>query len=173
MIIKYGIFQTILQLYLNTHLLFSIEKIGFILGSYIAGQVLALFVAGILSDRFGRKTVLIIGFGISAFSIFSLTIIKSLELMLITGFITGIGEAIIITTMNTLLFDIAPSTLRGGIMGLYRTFSDIGAFLGPIFLIMLYTLFGPTIPFYISTLIALTNIIIILGIKQVRPPSES
>jgi MFS family permease len=163
---RQGIFQTIFQLYLNSYLLFPVERIGIILSSSIAGRVIAIMVAGVLSDRFGRKPVLLIGFALSATSLFSLTILKNFGLMLVACFILGMGEGFDTTTLIALLFDIAPASIRGGVIGLYRTFHDIGGFLGPIILMILYALSGPRIPFYISTLFAITNFIIILRIKK-------
>jgi MFS family permease len=67
-----------------------------------------------------------------------------------------------------LLTDIAPANARGGAVGLYRTFMDIGGFFGPIIFMMLYLEFTPLTPFYVAAAIIITNISMIL-ITKTKP----
>jgi MFS family permease len=128
----------------------------------VLGQVLALLVAGALSDRFGRKPVLVVGFVISGLSALVFTFTRSLPLLLLSGFVSGAGEALDMTTLLALLTDITPPNARGGAMGLYRTFMDVGGFLGPVVFMLAYTGYGPFTPFYVGAALSLFNAVTIL-----------
>ncbi|TFH14731.1 MFS transporter [Candidatus Bathyarchaeota archaeon] len=170
MLVIQGIFQTVLQLYLNKNMGLSVGDIGWVISMKVAGQIIFLLIAGYLSDKYGRKPVLAFGFGVGALSIISFILSKSFAGLLLSGFLGGVGEGLGITTLLALLTDIAPANARGGAVGLYRTFMDIGGFFGPIIFMILYTRFTPLTPFYVATAIILVNISMIL-ITKTKPAS--
>jgi len=157
-----GIFQTVLQLFLNQQLGFTVGDIGWVVSMKILGQVLSLLVAGVLSDRFGRKPVLVVGFAISGLSVFMFTLSSSLPFLLLSGFVAGVGEGLDMTTILALLTDIAPPNARGGAVGLFRTFMDVGGFLGPMVFMLAYTGYSPLTPFYLGAAVNLFNATFIL-----------
>ena len=140
-------------------------NIGWIVGMRIAGMVIFLFIAGILSDRFGRKPVLILGYIVNGISFFFFTLFENLVLLLFTSFLGGAGDGLGMTTLMALLTDITPSDSRGLIIGFFRTFQDIGGFVGPLVLMLFYSEIGMFFPFYLGTVICLSNIISISRVK--------
>ncbi len=170
MLVIQGIFQTVLQLYLNKNMGLSVGDIGWVISMKVAGQIIFLLIAGYLSDKYGRKPVLAFGFGVGALSIISFILSKSFAGLLFSGFLGGVGEGLGITTLLALLTDIAPANARGGAVGLYRTFMDIGGFFGPIIFMILYTRFTPLTPFYVATAIILVNISMVL-LTKTKPAS--
>jgi MFS family permease len=157
-----GIFQTVLQLFLNQQIGLTVAGIGWVVSMKILGQVLSLLVAGILSDKFGRKPVLVVGFTISGLSVFMFTISRSMPFLLLSGFVAGVGEGLDMTTILALLTDIAPPNARGGAVGLFRTFMDVGGFLGPMIFMLVYTGYGPLTPFYLGAAVNVINAAFIL-----------
>jgi len=170
MLIMQGVFQTVFQLYLNEALLISVEYIGLVISFRIAGQIASLVTAGMLSDRLGRRPVLIAGFTICAVTIFAFTAVDTLELLLVVGLVEGLGEGFGMTTLIALLSDIAPPSIRGGAIGLYRTFMDIGGFTGPILFMLLYNSYGALSVFYVGSALNLLNILLM---ATFRTRSES
>jgi len=156
-----GVFQTVLQLFLNQQVGLTVAGIGWVVSMKVLGQVLSLLVAGMLSDRFGRKPVLVVGFFISGLSVFMFTLTRSLPFLLLSGFVAGVGEGLDMTTILALLTDIAPPNARGGAVGLYRTFMDVGGFLGPMVFMLVYTRYGPLTPFYVGVAVNLFNAVLI------------
>jgi DHA1 family multidrug resistance protein-like MFS transporter len=165
MLVIQGIFQTVLQLYLNKDMGLSVGDIGWVIGMKVAGQIVFLLIAGYLSDRYGRKPVLAAGFGMGALSLISFIVSGSLPGLLVSGFLGGVGEGLGITTLLALLTDIAPSNARGGAVGLYRTFMDAGGFFGPIIFMILYSNYVSLTPFYVATGILIVNILLVLTMK--------
>ncbi len=168
MMIMQGVFQTVFQLYLNQSLLMPVTYIGVVLSFRIAGQIVSLFMAGILSDRFGRRPVLIAGFVTCGLSLLGFTRVESFNALLALGFVEGIGEGFGITTLIALLSDIASPSVRGGTIGLYRTFQDIGGFAGPVIFMLVYSGFGPTSAFYLGAALNLFNIVLMVTFRT-RP----
>lgn len=166
MLIMQGIFQTVFQLYLNLGLNFAVSAIGLILSARIAGQIISLVSAGILSDKVGRIPVLFIGFVVCGVILFAFTLTSSYPLLLILGFVEGLGEGFGLTTLIALLTDIAPPSVRGGAVGLFRTFQDIGGFAGPILFMILYNGFGPVAALYVAAAVNFVNVGLIMAYKS-------
>jgi DHA1 family multidrug resistance protein-like MFS transporter len=166
MLIMQGIFQTVFQLYLNLGLTFAVSAIGLILSARIAGQIISLISAGILSDKVGRIPVLFVGFVVCGVILFAFTLTNSYPLLLVLGFVEGLGEGFGLTTLIALLTDIAPPSVRGGAVGLFRTFQDIGGFAGPILFMVLYNGFGPLAAFYVAAAVNVVNVGLIMVYKS-------
>ena len=166
MLVMQGVFQTILQLYLKKTLLFDIESIGLIVSMKVLGQVPALVAAGMLSDKFGRKPILLAGFGVSAASLFLLTKVDSFGGLMLVNFLGGVGEGLDMTTLIAWLTDITPSNFKGGTMGLFRTFMDVGGFIGPILFMLMFSSFSPNIAFYLGMALNLVNLLLISTIRS-------
>ena len=69
------------------------------------------------------------------------------------------------TTLLSLLTDIAPPNARGGAIGLYRTFMDIGGFIGPIAFMIVYTSVSFTSTFYLGAAISLMAVLLSVTIR--------
>jgi len=171
MLVMQGIFATVLQLYLNKELLFPEAHIGLIISLRIAGHVLAAFSSGFLADRFGRKTIVLTGFLIDAGCLAAFTAIYSLEMFLAAGFFEGFGEGLVFTSLIVLLSDLSPPSARGGMLGFYRTFMDLGGFAGPIILLSVYASWSSQAAFWVAVLINIVNILLLITVK-IKPVSN-
>jgi MFS family permease len=161
MFTRFGMYQTVLQLYLNQILGLSVADIGWVISMRIAGMVLFLFVAGSLSDRYGRKPVLVAGYLVSGVALFAFSISDSWILLFISGLLAGAGDALDMTTLMALLTDIAPESARGAVVGLFRTFMDFGGFLGPIIYVIVFKQINPLSTFYLGILLSVLNILLV------------
>jgi DHA1 family multidrug resistance protein-like MFS transporter len=159
-LVMQGIQQTVLQLYLNQQVGLTVAGIGWVVSSYVLGQVIALPTAGNISDRFGRKPVLMVGFTIRLAGVLLFTISGDMLVLLLSGLVSGIGEGLTMTTCLALLTDIVPHAARGGAVGLYRTFMDIGGFLGPLVFMVAYDDYSPLTPFYAAAGLCVINIVL-------------
>lgn len=66
MFVMQGVMSTVFQLYLHQQLNLSVEVIGIVMSARTAGLILATVFAGYLSDRLGRKPVILGGFVIAS-----------------------------------------------------------------------------------------------------------
>jgi len=124
--------------------------------------------AGILSDRLGRKPVLIAGYVISASGFLAFTLMGDFGVMLLTALLQGIGEGFGFTTLIALLTDLAPPEIRGGVIGFYRTFNDVGGFFGPIVFMLVYGASGAATVFQLCATLNLFSIVLVLSLRAKR-----
>lgn len=82
---------------------------------------------GILSDRFGRATLLLFGFGLMALLLFSFGQAKTAYQAWLLFILYGGVIAIIETVPRALVSDIVPSEVRGTALGLYHTYVGVAA----------------------------------------------
>jgi predicted MFS family arabinose efflux permease len=116
--------------------------------SLVAGvSMISLFVLGTLSDRRGRKTVLLPGIFFAAIATIILLLPQPSNPFLMSCVFLGLG-AIINSMPNILLSDLAPPNVFGRVMGLNRIFADSGYFSGSIFAGILLDHYGFKIPLY-------------------------
>lgn len=71
----------------------NVNRAQLVLTAFVAGMGLGLFFAGPLSDAYGRKRVITLGFGIYALAAIAAVFAQSLEMLLVARFVQGLGAA--------------------------------------------------------------------------------
>ncbi|MEM2027921.1 MAG: MFS transporter, partial [Candidatus Bathyarchaeia archaeon] len=159
-----GIAGTVFPLFLNLHLNVPVEIIGVITSMRTLGIIASTAISGRLSDRIGRKPVIAAGMLIEALSLYTYTNAPASSLIISTiSFVEGFGRGMVLTSLMVLLSDLAPQSLRGSAMGVYRTFMDAGGLTGPIFFMVIYEAFGPTAPFVSAAILVLATSALIVA----------
>ena len=108
------------------------ESINWVLTSYIVASAIAIPISGWLSQRVGRKELLIvavIGFTIASFLC---AIAQSLTEMVLFRIIQGITGAFLVPLSQATLFDINPPERHARAMALFGGGIMIGPILGPV-----------------------------------------
>ena len=177
MFLMQGIFSTVFELHLKEELLFPLAEIGFIMSLRTGGHIVATVSSGYLSTRYGRRNVVMAGFVVDALCLSALTMVSTLLPLLVVGFIEGLGEGLIFTSMMVLLSDIVHPSVRGGAIGLYRTFMDVGGFLGPIVFMSVYSIYDTRTAFLLAVCINILNISLVAlagkSSRQQGPPEDA
>jgi MFS family permease len=87
---------------------------------------------GWLSDRLGRKTVIMIGMGLMGPSVWALTAIPN-ELIVLPLVLIGFAAAMRMTVTEVLVMDSAPDHRRATVMGSYHMLTqELGGFAAPV-----------------------------------------
>ena len=71
----------------------NVNRAQLVLTAFMAGMGVGLFVAGPLSDTFGRNPVITLGFAIYALASIAAVFAQSLEMLLVARFVQGLGAA--------------------------------------------------------------------------------
>jgi MFS family permease len=137
-----GLIITIVPLFARGTLGFSLADVGYVMGARSLGFVVAMFTMGSISDRVGRRPVLM--FGMTATAI--LVVVMSFT----SGAIWIVGPVISAEAVD-------PSQ-RGAAIGAYRTFFDLGSVIGPILMTAVMTDYGVKYCFYIAAALLLVNV---------------
>lgn len=165
MLVTQGVMSTVFQLYLNEFLCMDVEIIGVVMGIRTGGLICAVLLSGYLSDRFGRKPLIIVGLLISAVSMYSYSLAYLFQEFVIIALLDGIGSGLIFTSLIVLMAEVVHPSVRGGAIGLYRTFMDVGGVLGPIIFMFMYDMHTQS-PFWAASILLLLNLALALSIKS-------
>jgi MFS family permease len=165
MLIWAGLNGTFFPLFANLELGISVELIGLLVGMRTVGIVIATATAGHLSDKFGRKPIVIIGMLLEAGSLYAHMYALTFEALIPIDFFEGLSFGMILTSMMVLLSEVAPFKYRGGAIGMDRTFMDLGGLFGPILFMAIYELYGSFYTFLTGIIIFLINVTMMLTVK--------
>lgn len=108
-----------------------IDRVGPFFVAFSASAILARVFLGSLSDRYGRKQILLPSVLIISLNLIFLSQVHSLALFVLAGFIGGFGQGLIFPALSTYVIDILGQENKGFAIGLYLTFFDIGMGIGP------------------------------------------
>jgi MFS transporter, ACDE family, multidrug resistance protein len=104
---------------------------GLALATFAIGNVSVVILSGRLSDRVGRRRLLIGGLTVSAVSTVLVGFTTSLPLFLVAAYVTGAATGMFISPQQAAVADIIGSKARGGTaVATFQMMSDFGAILG-------------------------------------------
>ncbi|GCE27164.1 tetracycline resistance MFS efflux pump [Dictyobacter alpinus] len=133
--------------------------VGAIVTAYALAQFIFTPVLGGLSDRYGRRPVIIISLLIETLS-FGLTALSgSLPMLLLARFVGGLGASNI-GSAQAVVADVTPAKERAKGMGLIGAAIGMGFVIGPAMGGILSPL-GPAVPFWTAAGIALLNALLV------------
>ena len=156
-LIGFGIVVPILPLWAED-LGASATVIGFLAASYSAMQFIFAPLLGRLSDRYGRRPVILISLLGSAISSFMIGFANSIILLFVARILNGISGASY-STAQAYVADITTKENRARGMGLIGAAFGIGFIIGPA-LGGLCALVDKRLPFFVSGALALANMAI-------------
>ncbi|WP_377288423.1 MFS transporter [Rhizobium sp. SG2393] len=109
-----------------------LEAVKNVVVSYLAALTLMGLAAGRLGDRYGSKTVLVIGFAVFATGSLAALSAPGLGWLVAARFVQGAGAAVVMTLPMALIRETTPKDRMGRAMGLMGTLSALGTALGPV-----------------------------------------
>lgn len=123
---------------------------------------LAAYPAGVLSDRFGRQGVLLVGVGALVVADLFLAFTTSVPVLLLGVVFWGLHMGLTQGLLATLVADTAPSDLRGTAFGVFNLASGIAMLVASVVAGALWDLYGPVATFLAGaafTVIALVGLL--------------
>lgn len=133
--------------------------IGGLLTAYALAQLAFTPILGMLSDRYGRKPVIVISLLLSASSFALTALAGSLAVLLLARVIGGLGASIVGAAQAIVADRVAPRD-QARAMGFIGAAIGLGHVFGPALGGMFSTL-DTTAPFWMATLLALINVALI------------
>ncbi|HEX2164209.1 MAG TPA: MFS transporter [Thermoanaerobaculia bacterium] len=124
--------MTLLPLYAVDRLDLSEGRIGLAFTAIAAINFAALYGAGALADRFGRKAVIVPSGLLTAASIVLFPATGGWGSFLAASFLLGLTTGLAGPAPAAYAADVAPPGAVGPAMGLFRTVSDVGLVIGPV-----------------------------------------
>jgi len=131
--------------------------------------ILAKPLMGRVSDRWGRKPLIVAGLVLCAGSFAAIPLLTSFFLLLVTALVFGLGEAFVTSSSAALVADVWHEKNFGAAMGAFGTIFDIGHAAGPILAGLLLARYDYIVSFSILAAILLLAIpVFILGVEEGR-----
>ncbi|MDQ5852604.1 MAG: MFS transporter [Chloroflexota bacterium] len=132
----------------------SITRIGQLAAIYPAVWGIAQLGTGALSDRFGRKWMIVAGMWVQAAGIVSIALTHSFRSWAGGLVLLGLGTALVYPTLLAVVGDVAHPEWRASAVGVYRLWRDGGYAAGALLAGVLADLFG--VPWAIGAIAGLT-----------------
>src|SRR3954451_15399101 len=126
----FGLIVPIMPTYLKT---FGVagQVLGFLMAIFALAMFLFSPIAGNLSDRYGRKNLIIFGLIVNGLSQIMMGLSSEIWMLYISRFITGVGSAFIVTPVMAYAADLTTKEERGKAMGLLGAAISLGFMIGP------------------------------------------
>lgn len=108
----------------------GIARVGpFFLAFSLAAILTRLTIAD-LSDRYGRKRIVILAAVIISLNLFVLSRVNSFGALVMTGFVGGLGQGLIFPALSTYIIDTLGRANKGLAISLYLSLFDVGMGIG-------------------------------------------
>jgi MFS family permease len=145
-----GILVFLFPLYLVKRADLGPQTVGVLVGLTVLGRLTALWLAGGVSDRWGRMRALIPGPLIYAVLLVSLSQLTHVVLLGLSSFAIGAVAGFVSVIPTAFTSDRVEPALRGVAVGWLRTMSDTGQILGPLVMGALADAVDLSAPFFVG-----------------------
>ncbi|MDR0782428.1 MAG: MFS transporter, partial [Propionibacteriaceae bacterium] len=100
--------------------------------AYLLGLVAPLLLAGRLGDRYGQKTLFILGMSVFTLASLACGLSTTIEMLILARAIQGFGAALMTPQTQAMIVRIFPPDRRGAAIGLWGSVAGLGVLTGPI-----------------------------------------
>jgi MFS family permease len=160
-----GMVWSILAVY-ATSLGASTAMVGLIFAMFGGSRLAVSFPAGVASERFGRRPLMVTGLVFLGASSFVAMSVTSVPLLVLTLVVQGVGQAIYVTTAMAAIADLSTPEGRVRDMAAYQGASTIGISIGPGIGGLAAGAWGYGAPFLLQGGLSLVALILLLGIVK-------
>jgi multidrug resistance protein len=152
MMLGIGLVSPVLPQYASTFGV-NMTMVGLLITAFGVARIMVDIPAGGLTNRLGRRPVLIMGPLIQGVSSIGCGLAVNYPMLLGFRFIQGIGSAMYTTAANVMLADISTPSNRGRLMSYYQASLLIGSGLGPALGGFIAQYYGLEAPFFVYALL--------------------
>ncbi|MHA2100988.1 MAG: MFS transporter [Candidatus Kariarchaeaceae archaeon] len=150
-------------------------QFGLLIAVFSAMQFVGAPIWGRLSDRIGRRPVILIGIGGASLSFIMFGLASSLPMLFFARALSGFFTSATLTTAFTYIADITPAEERSGAFGMLGAAFGLGFVVGPaiggiLSQVEFFNSNGYALPAYFAALLALINFV---GAYKVLPETLS
>jgi MFS family permease len=164
-----GVISTLLALFAQDTIGLTTFQIGLALAVLSVAEFAVLFIAGSLTDRLGRKAVLLPSMiaiaAVVALTGLATTVPMFVLALAVLGVVSGFGGV----PQSVMLADVVPPRLQPAAIGVYRFVGDLGFVVGPLLAGAMATHFGFAWAFAASALPCLAAAALLATVPETKP----
>jgi MFS family permease len=148
----------------------SIGQIGVLAAAYPAIWAVGQIGTGALSDRIGRKPLIVGGMLLQAAAIVVIAAGSSFVVWLAAAVALGLGTALVYPTLIAAIADVAEPSWRGSAVGIYRLWRDLGFALGAIVAGLIADAAGIASAIWVvAAVTAASGAVVLIRMRETRP----
>jgi len=145
--------------------------LGLVMSTYGLACMFGQFALGQLSDRLGRKPVLVLGLALFSAQFIGLVIFRDATWLVVSFILAGLGNGLFDPALSAHILDITPPEHTARIMGLKATAGSLGSMLGPALVVLFTPFVGPQVVFLVAS--ALVIVLTLASAFALRVPQRS
>ncbi len=159
-------------LYMTSKFGISMTQVGVFFGLFALSSVVGSMIGGALTDRFGRKGMLLFGLVMSALSAILMGITNQLEVFLVVVIVVGMLADAGGPAQQALVADLLPEDKRAEGFGILRVVFNLAVVIGPLIGGLLATRYYMLL--FIADAIAstITAVVVFFALKETRPAQK-
>lgn len=128
--------------YVYDNLNWSSSQLGLVMSTYGVALMFGEFALGQLSDRLGRKPVLVLGLALFSAQFIGLVFFRDVAAIVVSFILAGLGNALYDPALSAHILDITCSERKAQVMGLKGTIGSLGNLLGPALVVLVMPFTG-------------------------------
>jgi MFS family permease len=150
----------------------STVQIGRLISTVAASQLVAILLLGWVSDRFGRKTLVILGFLLCSGSFLLYLLTKAELQVFFVSIALGLGLSASLLLLS-LVPDVTPKRMYGTVVGIYGSCEDLGIIMGPLVYGLVWSAIGPVYIFVAGSITQMFAAALVFAIRRQRSSNRS
>jgi MFS family permease len=166
----YAFFEPQFMFYVYDDLAWTSAQLGLVMGAFGLAFMAGEFALGQLSDRRGRKPVIVVGLALFSAQFAGLFLFQDMSWIMVSFILAGLGNALYDPALSALLLDITPPEHTARVMGLKSTAGSLGNMLGPALVVLLTPFVSPQFVFLLAFLLLL--MITLASMFDLRVPQK-
>lgn len=155
-----GMLNAFLPLYGREVLNLSASELGWLFGLQTVTTLMVRPAMGVVSDRVGRRALIVTGLTICSLAVFSLSLASNLTTVVVVILTYAAGVAITTAATSAYITDITRRARYGAAHGVFGTIYDVGDALGPIAAGALVAALGYSRMFQVMATVGITMVIV-------------
>jgi MFS family permease len=149
----------------------DLAQVGLLAAAYPVTWGLAQLATGAVSDRTGRKPLIVWGMWIQAAGIGVTALAQAFAGFLVGAVLLGIGTAMVYPTLLAAIGDVAHPSWRASAVGVYRLWRDLGYAIGAVLAGVTADAFGLAAALWvIATLTFVSGVVSAIRMAETLPP---
>jgi MFS family permease len=141
------------------------SMLGLVMSTYGIAMTIGEFGLSHLSDRLGRKPVILLGLVLFSAQFIGLAFLRNYMLIAATFVIAGLGNALFDPALSASILDIAPAQYLARLMGLKSTAGSLGSIIGPALIVLFSSSVNAGTIFLISAGVVLLTVLVGLTVR--------
>lgn len=149
----------------------DVDRTGVVVAVYPAVWGASQLLFGPLSDRWGRKALIVPGLGLQAAGVAGFLVAGAYPGYLAAAAITGLGTGMVYPTFLALVSDVAQASWRASALGVYRFWRDAGYAVGALGAALVADLLG--LEAAVAAVAGLTALVTVVVARRAREPAPT